>query len=162
LSKSPTHHFYNSRYFDAQEKKEEKELTWDDILKDDPLTGEYWKIPCYSSDSSSDNQISDIESDDNNTNINKNSKNEISFQEKEFLNKKIDSISTIKTSDSNSDFDDTSETIQFNDMSMNSSKSVKYSTFIFHKFTIINVKIGHIYYNMIIYINVFIFSMILY
>ncbi|KAL6600076.1 hypothetical protein U3516DRAFT_831977 [Neocallimastix sp. 'constans'] len=129
LSKSPTHHFYNSHYFNEKEKKEEKELTWEDILKDEPLTGDHWKIPSYSSDSSSNTQIFDVELIDYNTN--NTSKNETSFQKNEFLTKEIDSMSSIETNsdnnnnnynnndfDINNEFDNTNETLHINDMNI--------------------------------------------
>eukprot|EP00833_Pecoramyces_ruminatium_P007116 jgi/Orpsp1_1/1181148/evm.model.c7180000076085.1 len=127
LSKSPTHHFYNSHYFDVKEEIKEKELTWKDILKDDPLTGDYWKIPNYASDSSSDTdtQYSDTESNNysinsnnNSFNLKNNDKNEISFLKKDLLTKKIDSLSSIGTTNNSINFNNNNnndETLHFND-----------------------------------------------
>jgi len=109
-------------------------------LKDEPLTGDHWKIPSYSSDSSSNTQIFDVELIDYNTN--NTSKNETSFQKNEFLTKEIDSMSSIETNsdnnnnnynnndfDINNEFDNTNETLHINDMNIDidNSYTVKYS-----------------------------------
>jgi len=115
LSKSPTRNFYNSHYFDVKEEPEKKELTWQDILKEDPLTGDYWQIPNYSSDSS-DTHYSDEEIESDYTN-----KNKIDSpfkQKKEFLTKK-------NTTNSNSDNIELNDsTLHFNDISVDSFNTV--------------------------------------
>jgi len=117
LSKSPTRHFYDSHYFDVKEEVVKKELTWDDILKEDPLTGDYWQIPNYSSDSS-DTQYSDHESDSNN--IDENTKSDTLKQKKELPNKNIYSID-VKSNSESDVFDLNGSTLHFNDISMDSS-----------------------------------------
>ncbi|OUM61426.1 hypothetical protein PIROE2DRAFT_12579 [Piromyces sp. E2] len=108
LSKSPTRRFYNSHYFDVKEENEKKELTWKDILKDDPLTGDYWQIPNYSSDSS-ETQYSDQESESDYS-------NKIVSplkQKKEFLTN-----STSIDKDNTNDFEFNNETLHFNDINV--------------------------------------------
>ncbi|ORX76752.1 hypothetical protein BCR32DRAFT_271083 [Anaeromyces robustus] len=113
LSKSPTHHFYNTHYFDVKEEKIKKELTWDDILKDDPLTGDHWQIPNYESDSS-DTEYSE------NVFDNTFKSNETSFQKKEFLTKRINEIDN---NDSSIFENDNNDTLHFNDINMNDSST---------------------------------------